>query len=101
MRMKLAGSIRQLWLRPQLLFVGLMLVSLWGHHADAAAARLGPQPPARAEKRALLIGIDKYKNAGRNGLKNLAGCVNVQTKLSRVQSPDESWKARMLVRMAG
>ena len=30
-----------------------------------------------------------------------AGCVNIQTKLSRVQSPLESWKARMLVRIAG
>ena len=30
-----------------------------------------------------------------------AGWVNVQTKLSRVQSPDESWNARMLVRIAG
>ena len=29
------------------------------------------------------------------------GWVNIHTKLSRLNSPELSWKARMLVRMAG
>lgn len=60
---------------PHLVAIVLLLVSLREH--SATAARLGQDPPARSQKRALLIGIDKYKHAGpQSGLKNLKGAVN-------------------------
>src|SRR5947209_6398128 len=40
-----------------------------------AAARPAAQPAAPA-KRALLIGINKYKHAATSGFGNLSGCVN-------------------------
>lgn len=75
--------------------------------SPAASRRPTPSPsgdgaaPAGPTKRALIIGINRYRHAGANGVTNLAGCVNDAESMrallvGKFEFPDDAEHIRVL-----